>query len=113
MGGSGLYIDAVCKGIDKLPDPDEDLRKQLKDTFIKEGLVPLRLQLEELDPEYYQIVDLNNPNRILRAIEVCISTGQTYTSLRQNSAKSRDFKIVKIPVKQLDAENKKSCGFFV
>ncbi len=96
VGGSGLYIDAVCKGIDKLPDPDEDLRKQLKDTFIKEGLVPLRLQLEELDPEYYQIVDLNNPNRILRAIEVCISTGQTYTSLRQNSAKSRDFEIVKI-----------------
>jgi len=96
VGGSGLYIDAVCKGIDELPDPDEDLRKRLKNTFEKEGLEPLKKQLMELDPDYFQVVDLNNPNRILRALEVCISTGQTYTSLRQNSAKSRDFEIIKI-----------------
>lgn len=96
VGGSGLYIDAVCKGIDELPDPDEDLRKQLKNTFLKEGLEPLKGQLKELDPDYFQMVDLNNPNRILRALEVCLSTGKTYTSLRQNSAKSRSFEIIKI-----------------
>ena len=96
VGGSGLYIDAVCKGIDELPDPDEELRQRLKDTFEKEGLESLKNQLERLDPEYFQIVDLNNPNRILRALEVCMSTGKTYTSLRQNAAKSREFEIIKI-----------------
>ena len=96
VGGSGLYIDAVCKGIDELPDPDEELRQRLKDTFEKEGLESLKNQLERLDPEYFQIVDLNNPNRILRALEVCLSTGKTYTSLRQNAAKSREFEIIKI-----------------
>lgn len=96
VGGSGLYIDSVCNGIDELPDPDEDLRKQLKGAFEEKGLEPLKQQLKELDPEYFQKVDLNNPNRILRALEVCISTGKTYTSLRQNASKLRDFEIIKI-----------------
>ncbi|MCD4731347.1 MAG: tRNA (adenosine(37)-N6)-dimethylallyltransferase MiaA [Bacteroidales bacterium] len=96
VGGSGLYIDAVCKGIDELPDPDNYLRERLKDTYNKKGLEHLKNQLQELDPEYYKIVDLNNPNRILRALEVCIATGKTYTSLRQNEAKPREFEIIKI-----------------
>jgi len=94
VGGSGLYIDAVCKGIDELPDPDEDLRKKLKDIYLNEGLEPLRKQLEVLDPEYFQVADINNPNRVLRALEVCITTGKTYTSLRQNEAKPREFEII-------------------
>ncbi len=96
VGGSGLYIDAVCKGIDDLPDPDKDIRQRLKNTYAKNGLEPLKEQLQELDPLYYQIVDLNNPNRILRALEVCLATGRTYTSLRNNETKAREFEIIKI-----------------
>lgn len=96
VGGSGLYIDGICSGIDELPDPDERLRKGLKDTYLKNGLEPLKKQLQDLDPEYYEIVDLNNPNRILRALEVCFATGKTYTSLRQNEPKERNFDIIKI-----------------
>jgi len=94
--GSGLYIDAVCKGIDELPDPDDNLRRQLKKTLKNNGLEPLLKQLKQLDPEYYDIVDLNNPNRIMRALEVCLKTGKTYTSLRNNKPKKRDFEIIKI-----------------
>jgi tRNA dimethylallyltransferase len=96
VGGSGLYIDAVCKGIDDLPDPDKNIRQRLKDIYAKSGLEPLKKQLQKLDPSYYQIVDLDNPNRILRALEVCLATGRTYTSLRNNETKAREFEIVKI-----------------
>jgi len=96
VGGSGLYIDAVCKGIDELPDPDEKLRNDLNEMYEKEGIETLRSKLKTLDPEYYEIVDLNNPKRMLRAVEVCIQTGLTYTSLRKNKPKTRDFKIIKI-----------------
>lgn len=96
VGGSGLYIDAVCKGINELPDTDIDMRQKLKDIYTKDGLEPLKKQLQELDPSYYQIVDLNNPNRILRALEVCLATGSTYTSLRNNETKAREFEIIKI-----------------
>ncbi len=96
VGGSGLYVDAVCKGIDELPDPDEKLRSDLNRMYEIEGLEVLRSKLKELDPEYYDIVDLNNPKRLLRAIEVCMQTGSTYTSLRKNKRKPRDFKILKI-----------------
>lgn len=94
--GSGLYIDAVCKGIDEMPDPDDKLRKQLKKTLKNNGLEPLLKQLKQLDLEYYDVVDLNNPNRIMRALEVCLKTGKTYTSLRNNKPKKRDFEIIKI-----------------
>ena len=104
VGGSGLYIDAVCKGIDDLPDPDKDIRQKLKDTFAKDGLEPLKKQLQELDPSYYQIVDLSNPNRIIRALEICIATGCTYTSLRNNEAKAREFEIIKIGLDRLREE---------
>ncbi len=95
-GGSGMYIDAVCKGIDDLPDADPELRAKLKDNFKKNGIEPLKLRLKSLDPDYYQKVDLNNPNRILRALEVCILTGKPYSALRKNQAKSRDFRTIKI-----------------
>ena len=96
VGGSGLYIDAVCNGIDELPDPDEKLRSDLNRMYENEGIEALRNKLKELDPEYYKIVDLNNPKRLLRAVEVCMQTGSTYTSLRKNKRKPRDFKILKI-----------------
>ena len=95
-GGSGLYINAVCKGIDELPDPDEKLRSNLNRLYENEGVEVLRSKLKELDPEYYDVVDLNNPKRLLRAVEVCMQTGSTYTSLRKNKRKPRDFRIVKI-----------------
>lgn len=96
VGGSGLYLDAVCKGIDYLPDPDESLRSALKEEIRTAGLDPLKERLRTLDPEYYAEVDLNNPNRVMRALEVCIMTGQTYSSLRKNKPKKRDFEILKI-----------------
>jgi tRNA dimethylallyltransferase len=96
VGGSGLYVNAVCHGIDKLPDPDETLRDELNSLFEKKGLAALQIKLKKLDPEYYEMVDINNPKRLLRAIEVCIQTGNTYSSLRKNKPKPRPFKIVKI-----------------
>jgi tRNA dimethylallyltransferase len=96
VGGSGLYIDAVCKGIDELPDPDPAIRKELNELFEQEGIETLRRKLKELDSEYYEIVDRNNPKRLLRAVEVCLQTGSTYTSLRKNEPKERPFDIMKI-----------------
>jgi len=96
VGGSGLYVDAICYGIDELPDPDPKLRKELKLIYQNEGIETLSRQLEKLDPEYYEMVDLDNPNRVMRALEVIIMTGKTYTSLRTNKSKKRDFDIVKV-----------------
>jgi len=96
VGGSGLYIDAVVHGIDELPDADLKIREQLKKEYSEKGLEPLRKKLESLDPEYYSVVDLNNPNRIMRALEVCLVTGKTFSSLRKNETKQRDFSIIKI-----------------
>ncbi len=96
VGGSGLYIDAVCNGIDELPDVDETLRENLKTAYRTHGIEYLREKLRDLDPEYYDVVDLLNPKRLLSAIEVCISTGKTSTSLRKNKPEKRDFDIIKI-----------------
>ena len=96
VGGSGMYIDAVCKGIDALPDADSEIRKQLIEKYEKEGIESLRFDLKRLDPEHYKAVDLNNPKRILRAVEVCIQTGKTYTSFHTKQKKKRDFNILKI-----------------
>ncbi len=96
VGGSGLYIDAVCKGIDDLPNPDENLREKLKGLLETNGIGYLQQLLEELDPDYFDIVDLNNPNRLLRALEVIIQTGETYTSLRNSKPQKRNFEIIKI-----------------
>ncbi len=96
VGGSGLYIDAVCKGIDDLPDPDETLRKELDERFNKYGIEALQEELKTLDPEYYNVVDQKNPKRLMRAIEVCLQTGKKYSELRKNEPAKRPFKIIKI-----------------
>lgn len=95
-GGSGLYIDAVCKGIDDLPDPEPELRCYLKGIFQDEGIEKLQQMLYLLDAEYYGTVDLQNPNRLLRALEVCHTTGRKFSEQRLNSSKNREFQIVKI-----------------
>lgn len=95
-GGSGMYIDAVCKGIDLLPDADPKLRNSLVKQFENEGIESLRFNLQRLDPEHYKLVDLNNPKRILKALEVCIQTGKTYTSFLTEPNKKRNFNILKI-----------------
>ncbi len=94
-GGSMLYIDAICKGIDDIPDIDPELRKNLKERLETDGLESLRLQLKKLDPEYYSEVDLKNPARIVHALEVCIMTGKTYSSFRKAEPKKRYFSILK------------------
>lgn len=100
VGGSGLYINAVCNGIDNLPDPDHNLRLSLIDSFNKFGIDFLKNQLSELDPEYYNIVDLYNPNRLMRAIEVCIQTGKKYSELRIRKHNPRDFNFIKIGIQR-------------
>lgn len=97
-GGSGLYIDAVCHGIDDFPDADMNTRDALKKEMHENGLQPLLERLEKLDPEYFRIVDRNNPNRVLRALEVCLATGRTFTEQRTSPQKERDFLILKIGV---------------
>ncbi len=92
-GGSGLYIDALCKGIDDFPATDLVLRKDLCERLKEEGLEKLRLELESLDPESYNIIDKANPQRVIRALEVCIATGKKFSSFKTASAKKRDFEI--------------------
>jgi len=96
VGGSMLYIDAVCRGIDIMPDADAEIRKMLKDKLEKEGLESLRFQLKKIDPNYYNSVDLKNPNRIIHALEISIQTGKPYSSFRSNPNKTRSFSIIKI-----------------
>ena len=95
VGGSGMYIDVVCEGIDDLPDPDEDLRTKLQKRLKTEGLENIRAELKERDPEFFEIVDLNNPKRVLRALEVCIQTGKKYSELRSRKKVQRPFEIIK------------------
>ncbi|MDO8952585.1 MAG: tRNA (adenosine(37)-N6)-dimethylallyltransferase MiaA [Draconibacterium sp.] len=95
-GGSMLYIDAVCNGIDIMPDADPEIRKSLKEKFENEGLESLRFLLKKLDPDYYNSVDLKNPNRLIHALEICIMTGKPYSSFRSNPKKNRSFSIIKI-----------------
>lgn len=95
-GGSGLYIDAVCKGIDQLPDSDPVLRKSLQEKWQQQGIGALQEQLKSLDPEYYAQVDRQNHKRLMRAIEVCLQTDKKYSELRLNKPQKRDFNILKI-----------------
>ncbi len=95
-GGSMLYVDAVCKGIDDLPTVDQEIRNQLIEEFEKDGIEAIRLQLKQLDPGYYEKVDLKNPKRILHALEICMMTGKPYSSLRSETTKKRPFRIIKI-----------------
>ena len=98
VGGSGLYIKALCEGMDDMPEADAELREQLAARLQSEGLEPLCKELQERDPDFYEVVDLKNPARVLRALEVCISTGRPYSSLRTGAKRERDFEIVKIGV---------------
>jgi tRNA dimethylallyltransferase len=95
-GGSMMYIDAVCNGIDDIPTVDDATRTLLKQRLKEEGLEKLCEELKALDPEHYSIVDLQNPRRVVHALEICHMTGKTYTSFRKNEHKQRPFKIVKI-----------------
>ncbi len=95
-GGSMMYIDAVCKGIDDLPTVDEELRRNLLDLYAREGLEPIRQQLKLLDPDFFKTVDLKNHKRVIHAVEICLMTGKPYSALRTNSRKERPFKIIKI-----------------
>jgi len=96
VGGSMLYIDAVCKGIDIMPDADPEIRNNLKTQLETDGIESLRLQLKQLDPTYYDKVDLKNPARIIHALEICLMTGKSYSSFRTNSQKERPFNIIKV-----------------
>lgn len=96
VGGSGLYVDAVCKGIDDIPTIDPEVRKNLVDQYNNEGIESLRRQLKFLDPEYYSKVDLKNHKRILKALEISIMTGQPYSSFLTRQPKVRNFQILKI-----------------
>ena len=96
VGGSGMYIDAVCDGFDELPDADPALRQQLSEVFEAEGIEPLLRKLRELDPQYYGQVDRNNHARVIRALEVCLSAGQPYSELRSGKRRERGFKVVRI-----------------
>ncbi|GAF03834.1 tRNA dimethylallyltransferase [Saccharicrinis fermentans DSM 9555 = JCM 21142] len=95
-GGSMMYIDAVCNGIDELPTIDQELREQLKQQYNNEGIDSIRRQLKQLDPVFYDQVDLKNHKRVIHAVEICLMTGNPYSSLRTNTTKQRPFDIVKI-----------------
>lgn len=95
-GGSMMYIDAICKGIDDIPTVDSETRLMMMEKYEKEGLDRLCAELKLLDPEYYSTVDLKNPKRVIHALEICYMTGKTYTSFRTGNKKQRPFDIIKI-----------------
>ena len=95
-GGSMMYIDAVCKGIDDIPTVDDETRAMVLEKYEKEGLEKLASELRILDPEYYNEADIKNPKRVMHALEICYMTGKTYSSFRKRSVKERPFKIIKI-----------------
>lgn len=99
-GGSMMYIDAVCHGIDDIPTVDEATRLLMKRKLETEGLDTLAEELKALDPEHYQTVDLRNPRRVIHALEICHMTGKTYTSFRKKTRKTRPFNIIKIGLNQ-------------
>jgi len=96
VGGSGLYVDAVCRGLDDFPRATEGLRDELNKRHREEGIEALEQQLKELDPEYHKTVDKANPHRIIRALEVCMTSGQTFSSFRKKQIANRPFETVKI-----------------
>lgn len=98
VGGSGLYVRALCEGMDDLPQADGVLRQEMDRRLAEEGLGALAEKLRELDPEYYRIVDLNNPARVMRALEVCFQTGMPYSRQRTGERRERPFEIIKIGI---------------
>lgn len=98
VGGSGLYVKALCEGMDNMPEVTPELRESLTQRLSNEGLEALCKELKERDPEFYEQVDLKNQARVLRALEVCIASGKPYSSFRTGEKRKRDFDIVKIGV---------------
>ena len=96
VGGSGLYIDALCNGLDKLPDIDLNIREGLNDRFAQEGILFVQELLKEYDPEYFEKVDQSNPQRMIRGVEFFLSTGQKLSSFLTSTKKQRPFNIIKI-----------------
>lgn len=96
VGGSGLYVDAIVKGLNHFPDVDESIRLKLNDSLKNEGLEPLQNQLKTLDPKYFEKVDINNPHRVIRALEICIGTQKTYTSFLEQDKEERPFNTITV-----------------
>lgn len=95
-GGSMLYVDAICKGIDTMPDANPQIRAELKQLLAEQGLTPLLQQLKPLDPAYYNQVDKNNPKRVLHGLEMCLTLGKPFSTMRTQPQKKRSFNIIKI-----------------
>ena len=96
VGGSGLYVDAIVKGLNHFPDVDESIRLKLNDNLKNEGLEPLQNQLKTLDPKYFEKVDIHNPHRVIRALEICIGTQKTYTSFLEQDKEERPFNTITV-----------------
>ena len=103
-GGSMMYIDAVCRGIDDMPQTDPAIRQHLREQFETEGLAPLLTQLSQLDPIYYNKVDQRNPQRVIHGLEMCLTTGQPFSSFHTGQAKPRPFRVVKVGLRRDRAE---------
>jgi tRNA dimethylallyltransferase len=103
-GGSGLYIRLVTEGMDEMPPAEPEVRARLNETFERDGLAPLLTQLNQLDPAYAASVDRSNPQRVMRALEVCLSTGQPYSAFRQGKKADRPFHTIKIGLNRDRAE---------
>lgn len=99
-GGSGMYINAVCEGFDNIPDTDPEIRERIIRKYMEEGIESLRADLRLLDPVHYRKVDLKNPKRIIRALEICESTGRAYSSFINKEKTTRDFRVVKIGLRR-------------
>ena len=99
-GGSGLYIKAVCEGLDLMPESDAKVRMELNELFVTQGIEPLQRELQARDPEYWRIVDRQNHIRLIRALEVCRTSGRPYSSFRTGGGKERAFGIVKIGIRR-------------
>lgn len=95
-GGSGLYLDAICNGIDKIPDPDPEIRTYVTEMFHCNGIEALRTKVRQLDPVFYETTDVKNPKRLMRALEVCLQTGQPFSKLRIHHQIQRPFTIIKL-----------------
>ena len=96
VGGSGLYVKALCEGMDEMPEISLELRENLMQQFHSQGLEPLLAQLQTLDPDYYNLVDKANHQRVIRALEMCITTQQPYSSFRKKQTAERDFRVIKV-----------------
>lgn len=103
-GGSMMYLDALCQGIDDIPTIDDETRRRMRQRYETEGLEPLQRELRLLDPEYYDRCDVRNPKRVVHALEICYMTGRTYTSFRVRRQQQRPFNIIKIGLMRERAE---------